>query len=266
MSAGALANALKEFELALDDLSSNLDFIQAASHLRPRLKDMLHWQLMDGGAKTLATTFLRQTGSQESVLYRGMVVSLSGAFEQFVRRIIRDGILILSGTGVSYDSLDEAIKKENFYRSGIALGTVHEPLDYLELDYESLAKNLGTCFGGSAQATLNAEAFAIFLPIVSPKNLADAFRRIGVNINWDQFGAVAAMQKALGKKGSRETAKAVEEYLQRFGQMRNKIAHTGSSGIVVTESDFEQLLSFFRIFGRAMAQVVESDLAKRQRG
>jgi hypothetical protein len=40
------------------------------------------------------------------------------------------------------------------------------------------------------------------------------------------------------------------------------MAHSGSSGVVVTELDFEQLLQFFRVFGRTFAQVAETGLAK----
>jgi hypothetical protein len=257
-----LADAVKEFDLALDDLSSIFDFVRSAIRLRPRLNDMLRWEVLGTEEKALADRFLGQRTAEESLLYRGMVVSLAGAFEQFIRRIVRDSVAAISGKGANYDLLDASIKKENFYRTGLALGTVHEPLDYLDLNYESLAKNLGTCFTGSAQALLNAEAFAIFLSIISPKNLEDALRRVGVILKWDDLGRVEEIQNALGQKGTRDTAKAVEASLKRFGQMRNKIAHSGSSGVVVAESDLEQLLQFFRPFGRALATIVETDVAK----
>lgn len=257
-----LANALKEFELALEDLASNSEFVGAAGRLRPRLNEMLRWDSLDGDAKTLVRKFLDQRTAEESLLYRGMVISLAGAFEHFVRRVLRDSVLAISRSGVSYDALDEGIRKENFLRTGIALATINEPLDYLDLDYQSLAKNLATCVSGSPQVLLNADAFVIFLSIISPKNLADALRRVGVGLSWDNFGKVTAMQKVLDGRGSRETAKAVEDFLKRFGQLRNKIAHTGSTGIVVTESDFERHLEFFKVFSRVLVQMVEADLAK----
>ena len=258
-----LEDALKEFDLALDDLTSIFDFARSALRLRPRLNDMLSWGSMGTEEKSLARKFLDQRTADESLLYRGMVVSLAGAFEHFIRRILRDSVLEISGSGTSYEALDAVIKKENFYRTGLALGTIHEPLDYLDLNYESLAKNLGTCFTGSAQALLNAEAFAIFLSIISPRNLEDALGRIGVKLKWDDFGRVEEVQKALDLKGTRDTAKAVEANLKQFGKMRNKIAHSGSSGLVVTESEFERLVQFFRVFGRTLIGVVEFDLSKR---
>jgi RiboL-PSP-HEPN len=224
---------------------------------------MLDWKALDGEAKTLAHSFLKQRTAEESLLYRGMVISLAGAFEQFVRRLLRDSVQAISAGGVRYDTLDEHMKLENAYRTGIALQTIREPLDYMDLDYETLAKNLGTCFDGSAKAILNADAFSIFLSIISPKSLVDALRRIGMDLRWDDLGRVDALRDTLGKQDTRETAKAIEEFLKRFGQTRNKIAHSGNTGIVVTESDLEQLLKFFRAFAVALSAVVETQLSKR---
>jgi hypothetical protein len=259
-----LSDALKEFDLALEDLSSIFDFVRTAIRLRPRLNTMLRWGQLGTDEEQLAKKFLNQRTADESLLYRGMVISLAGSFEHFIRRILRDAVLAISASGTSYDSLDATIKKENLYRTGLALGTVHEPLDYLELNYESLAKNVGTCFAGSAQVLLNAKAFAIFLSIISPKSLEDALRRIGVTLRWDDFGRIGEVQETLGSKGTRETTKAVEAQLRQFGKTRNKIAHSGSSGVVVTESDLERLLQFFRAFGRTLTRIVEADLSKRK--
>jgi HEPN superfamily RiboL-PSP-like protein len=262
MAPAILASALKEFELAIDDLASSFEFVRAAARLRPRLTDMLYWQNMDGEAKALATAFLRQGAAEASLLYRGLVISLSGAFEHFVRRIVRDSVTAMNKAKAHYDALDDALKKQNAYRTGIALQTIFEPPDYLDLDYEILSKNIGTCFVGSKQPVLNAEAFTIFLSIISPEKLVDAFGRTGVKVQWDALGRIPAMRTVLEKKDTRETAKALQEFLKRFGQTRNKIAHTGSSGVVVTEADFDQLLMFFRTFGRALTSVLEAELAK----
>ncbi len=262
MPAGILANALKEFELAIEDIASSFEFVRAAARLRPRLGDMLHWAILDVEAQRLATTFLQQSAAQESLLYRGLVISLAGAFEQFVRRIIRDSVSAVGKAAALYDNLHENLKRQNLYRTGIALQTIFEPLDYLDLDYELLAKNIGTCFVGSKQPVLNAEAFAIFLSIISPDKLVDALERIHVKLQWDALGKVPELRNALEKKDTRETAKALQEFLKRFGQTRNKIAHTGSSGIVVAETDFDQLLKVFRVFSRALTSVVEVEIAK----
>ncbi len=261
MPAVSLTNALKEFEASLDDFDSNLRFVSTANRLRPRLGGNLQWPGMAPDAKKLVESFLRGV-AEDSVLYRGLVVSLFGAFEQFVRRILRDGVAAVGTNLSSYDSLHDGLKKANMYWTGKALQTIFEPVEYLQLEFDILSKNVGTCFAGSKQATLNADAFAIFVSILTPSSLTETLKRISVELQWDEFGKVSELQKALGEKGTRETTKAVENFLKRFAQMRNKIAHTGSSGIVVNQSDVEQLLIFFRAFGRALARAVEKDLTK----
>ena len=263
MPSTTLANAVKEFELALDDLASNFEFVRlSAARLRPRLADMLNWKIMDVDAKALATKFLKQGAAQENILYRGLVISLAGAFEQFVRRILRDAVLNVNKSELPFDDLNDGLRRQNAYRTGIALQTIFEPLDHLELDYELLSKNIGTCWIGSKKPVLNADAFGIFLSVISPEKLSDALQRIGIRLQWDVLGKDSGVRNALKKEDARETAKALQEFLKRFGQTRNKIAHTGSSGIVVAETDFEQLLKVFRSFVRALTSFVEAKLVR----
>jgi len=194
-----------------------------------------------------------------------MVVILSGAFEQFVRRILRDSVSAINAAGRGYDALENIIKRHNVHKTGVALQTIFEPLDHLNLDYELLSRNLGTCFSGSTQAVLNADAFSIFSSAMSPEKIVEALKRIGVDLKWDSLGKLQAMQSVLEKGDTRETTKAIEEFLKWFGQTRNKISHTGSTGIVITESEFRQFLKFFRTFSSSLASVVETDLRKRHR-
>ncbi len=260
MAERILANALKEFEIAIDELTSNLEFVRVAKQLRPRLGDMLEWQRLNGESKKLATSFMGQRSMEESLFYKGMVVSLAGAFEHFIRRTLRDCILAINRARQKYDTLHEHIQKENIFRTGIALQTVFDPPDYLDLNYELLARNIGTCFSGSERVVLNADAFSIFVSIISPDKLTDALKRIGVKISWDDLGRTHEIRKVLEKDNTRETAKALQESLRNFARTRNKIAHSGSGGIVVTETDLEQLLRLFRTFAVALTSVIETAL------
>ncbi len=254
-----ISNAQKEFEAAMDDFAATFLFVVSASRLRPRLNSILRWEIVDPEGKALVDGFLKHA-SEETVIFRGLVVSVFGAFEELVRRILRDGILAINTRTSVYDAIKDHIRKGNVYWTGKALQTIYEPVDHLQLQFESLTRNIGTCFAGSQKSTLNADAFAIFLSIFSPQALSDALRRIGVKLQWDEFGRVVEFQEAAGQSSTRDTAKWVEESFKRFGQMRNKIAHTGSSGVLVSQSDFEQLLFFFRPFGRALIQIVEREL------
>lgn len=261
MAVAILSKALEEFTLALDDIGSSAEFVRAATRLRPRLNAMLDWNNMDAQARAFANAFLSQKGAQESILYRGLVIAVSGAYEEYVRRIVRDCVLALNKPGLEYDKLHDGLKKKNVFWTGMAMRTVFEPPDHLILDYELLSKNIGTCFGGSKQPVLNAEAFAVFLSVISPEQLVEALERIGVKLKWDVLGQIQELRDALNKKDTRETAKALKEFLKTFGQKRNKIAHTGSSGVVVTETEIDDILILFRIFATGLASAVEKELS-----
>src|SRR5260370_34301437 len=121
MPPGILANALKEFELAIEDIASSFGFVRAAARLRPRLGDMLHWDILDAEARKLATTFLQQSAAQESLLYRGLVISLAGAFEQFVRRMIRDSVSAMAKALALYATLHNPLNKHTLYSTHLPL-------------------------------------------------------------------------------------------------------------------------------------------------
>lgn len=258
----SLEDAAKEFEAALGEIRSNFEFVRTAEELRPRLEAMLNRQGMDTEAQKLAAAFLRQRTSEKAVLYRGLIIASAGAFEQFVRKILRDSIHLVNKSELPYDGLDQVLRKHNICRTGEALQTIFEPIEYLELDYDLLSKNVGTCFTGSKQPILNADVFAIFISVIAPEKLGKALERIGARVEWDFFGRSPALQKVFGTRGARETTKELQQFLKRFEQKRNKIAHTGTSGLLITEADLEQHLSVLGIFAPLLTSFVEARLKK----
>ena len=94
--------------------------------------------------------------------------------------------------------------------------------------------------------------------IISAEKVANVLECIGIKLQWNLLGKNTDLRRTFEKR--RYTARALQDYLKRFGQTRNRIAHTGCSGIVVTETDFERLLGIFRAFGRALTSFVHSDV------
>ena len=117
-------------------------------------------------------------------------------------------------TKVPYDKLDEEIRKQNILRSGMALRTIYEPPDHLDLDYDALCKNLGTCVAGSTQGLLNAEAFAALVSALSPEKVLEGLQRVGVHLEWDTLGAKQPLKDLLNKRETRETSKAIQDCLE----------------------------------------------------
>jgi hypothetical protein len=254
--------ALKEFNVALDEVARTLNFISSSAHLRPRLGSVVAWNGIKPEEKQMVQNFIQQKDVELGIVYRGFVILLAGNFEHFVRRLLHDAVSELNKLTSKYEDLHATIRLHNVYRSGQALATAAEPIDHFPVDYANVAKNLATCLSGSDQYILNAEAFTIHIMNTTPKNFIDAFRRVGISIEWNDLGQVKALRDALEKKDTAETANSTESFLRDFIRLRNRIAHTGTSGASITESEITQYMKVLRGFTVAVAQVVATKLEK----
>jgi RiboL-PSP-HEPN len=253
-------NALREFNATLDELDTSVSFLRAAVRLRPRLNDWLRWETMEADARELAIGYISQKSFESSAFYRGAVIVLSGAFEQLVRRLVQEYVVRVNESAKDYDSLSEAIKRQNTLRTGHALATVMEPLDHQAIDYTLLAKNIGTCLPGVTEFVLNAPAFTLFISSISPRHLEDVLKRVGIVFQWDEFGSDAALRQLFDERNTRPTAKATEDYLTNFITTRNRVAHTGSGGVIIQETEIEGFLKFFRAFSTRLIHVLNQRL------
>jgi hypothetical protein len=260
-------NSLKEFNATLDDLAGSLQFLKASSRLRPRLGNLLNWDTVgELDAKVLVDNYIKSKNVEPTAFYRGFLIVLAGAFEYLVRRLLAETILSINQAVVNFDELLPKVKIQNTIRTAEALRTISEPLDHLNFDFEELAVNLATCRSGATSFALNAEAFAIRITNVGPIHLFEIFERAGIKLTWDDFGKDPTLQALFEQKSTRPTSIAIEGFLDRFIKTRNRLAHTGSGGIIVTEDEIEVLLRFFGIFSTILARVVHSKLPKKRSG
>jgi hypothetical protein len=254
--------ALKEFNVALDEATLALKFVSSSVHLRPRLGGVVAWKNLNAEAQGMVQGFIQQKDVELGIVYRGFVILLSGNLEQIVRRLLQDAVSALNKTISNYEQLHDSIRLHNTFRSGQALATIAEPIDHFLVDYAKVAQNLATCASGTSSYTLNAEAFTIYVSNTTPKHVIDVFRRIGVSIEWNDLGQVKLLRNAFGKKDTAETARSIESFLFDFIRLRNRIAHTGSGGASVTESEIVFYIGVLRAFGEALAEVVTEKLEK----
>jgi RiboL-PSP-HEPN len=257
--------AVKEFNLALNELEASLAFLRTSTKLRPRLNGLLNWPVIEGEAKKLVTDFLNQKSVELGVQYRGMLVVLSGAFEQLVRRIVHEVVVTINTSVKNYDQLSEKVRMQNILRTGRVLTTIGEPPDHITVDYNKLAKQLATCIAGADTFTLNAEAFTLFISVVSPQHLTTVCDSVGVMVDWDDFGREKTFESMLETKGVHATGKAVADQLDKFTKLRNRFAHTGAGGMVVTDGEVESFIRFFRVFASTLAPLVARKLKSSQR-
>ena len=260
MPSPVFAPASREFKASLADVEENLRFVESAAWLRPRLGELLNWNGLTQETRIRCQSFMDQKDVQLDLIYRGMFVLIAGAFEQLIRRCLRDAVAQISTTSPRYVELDAELVRQNVMRTGKALATIFDPPAHFDLNYGQLCGNIGTCVETSESVSLNADAFALFFSTLTPTKLAEVLRRIGVTLDWNVIGRHSSVRAALDMKKTNETATAAQRYLKTFINNRNKLAHTGSGGISVSPTDLETSIKFFRGFVDALTEAMHSQL------
>lgn len=249
-----------QFSLALDELQGGVDFLRASSRLRPRLGPFVNWQAVVGDAKNLINDFLELKEVELSPHYRGMIVVLCGAFEEFVRRLVQDAVARINEKAAAFDDVPETVRIQNVHLTGRALLAAKDPPDHIAIDSTTLASGLSTCVSGAVEFKLNAEAFSLFITNLTPSHLDTVCRSFGVEIDWDFIGGLATFEALFGTTGARATGKQAAARLKQFVSLRNRIAHTGAGGITVSDMDVEDYIKFFRAFAPRLVTYVEGKL------
>lgn len=258
-------DALRELDATLGDVRSTLRFVKAAAHLRPRLGKMGAWDGLDPDSVRAVQAYVDEKAFQPDTTYRGLYIVLYGALEQFARRLIRDAIVLIDATVGGFDDLDERLKIQNVYRTGQALATIGDPPDHMNLDYEELCRRIGTCIKGSSSFCLNADAFSLFYSNLTPARLEDVLNRLGIKANWDVFGGNADLKVLVGRTKTRDAAKAIRRRLSEFTRTRNRLAHNGSAGVIITDVDVEETMEFLKLFSKSLADLVDKELPRRRK-
>ena len=257
--------SLREFDAAIAEIRAYVNFASAANHLRPWAGRMVDWNTLDADQRTALTGFVSQKDYHVEVGFNGVMVSLAGTFEQFVRRLIRDGIIWINKSIIQFEKLQEPLRHQNLFLSGRALATVHEPPAEITYDYELLCKNLGTCRAAGGALVLNADAFAVGISNTHAKRIDESLLRIGVEIDWDVFGRNTTLQRLLGETRVRDTANQTQMWLKEFIVTRNRIAHSAVGGIQISETQLTTAIDVLAAFAPTLAQAVEEVLKKNQK-
>lgn len=257
------ARALTQFRVVIEDVESNIRFLRLSTKLRPRLNDIIRWETVEPPESRLVQEFLAQKDAQPELIYRGMLTLIAGGFEELVRNLVEETVEVINDSAKSYRDLSEAIKIQNMIRTGKVLAAIGEPPDHLTIDVEALCRNIGSCVGDSESFRLNAAAFSFFIYSISATHLEEIFERFGIAINYDELCNVEPIRKVFGTTDARETSKEVKEYIRRFIQKRNRISHTGSGGVTVSDVDVGQFVDFFSAFSERLVTYLAQQLRKR---
>lgn len=251
--------ALDELNARITDLKADLTFVALAAQLRPRIGDVIQWQVA-GNVLDLVKQFMNAKSSRPEGVYGPLLVRLLAAFERYLRLLIVQSVEQHASGAPTYDELSESLSQRNIVLTGRVLATIDVPRDHLALDVESLISNLATCKRGSGSFRLNAQAFSATVTGASPAILERTLQYVDVSGCWDGVGANASLAKLLQTKGTRATGDRARERLRELWRWRNHLAHGGDEEIALTELQLREAIDFVHAFGTALDVAVRKSV------
>lgn len=248
---------VRVFHAAAAEIRDNVQFMQRAARLRPRLNNCLQWEMLSDELKKLNQDFMN-AGLAEIPFLEGQLLRLAACFEEFLRGVIVESVSVLNVGAGRLDAVDGKMVMRNRYWCGRALARIYTPLEHLTFDYGALCTEVGTCTSAAGQVQFSPRAWSMGVSSMGKEGVEAVFDLFGAKWNWDALGKDDRLKKLLGSKKSRETGEKTQVWLEDIRKKRNAFAHAGTGGPGI---DAEYVLSREQFLQR-LAEVLAGELAK----
>jgi len=258
-----IVDPTKELEAQLSEIELIAKFVSRAITLRPRLNRVIDWDSVATYDRSLVTEFLDLRGANEGALLNSLLVVCYGTFEKFVVELIVRLIESINRSCKDIANVPISILNENIYWTGRILQTVKTQKNLREYNYVELAEGLSTCSVEKSKFTLNAACFAYEAGIMNSRNLEKLFGRVGVSINWDEFGTNDDLICILGASGTRDCSKKLRKTLDELVIVRNIVSHTGGQNIARDVNEVLNYTALLRTFCILLALSIGSQVDKK---
>jgi hypothetical protein len=246
----------RQLNAAMAELGLTAEFARTAFRLRPRLNPMLSWGILQDDDKGLVQNFLDGGGANQAAFFNGLSLVAYGVYENFVVELVGRSALVMARHAGRFD--EYPLCDEHIFRTGQALRSI-KGRRREGFDYFLLAKNLATCVPGNQAFTINHHVFADDRGSMDVDQIDNLFKRLGLDLDWDRFGAVPDLQDLLGRSGTRNCTNETKRFLNSAVAVRNKIAHTGT-GDVDAGMGVHKLMRFYPIFLAVLVTTVGHSL------
>jgi hypothetical protein len=246
----------------LSDIEAITKFIHGANQISTHSGELLSFVAGSARHRELLEEFRRQRSVDTNLLYQGLYGQLYASFEWFIRTLIVRYVEELSRLFPSYSQLEGRSGdplKHNYYHTGAAMQQIFGNRTNVGIDFQMLAKNIGSALPDSTAVVLNSTAFALFIGILDSSEIERALKRIGIeNVFWDRIAREASVQRFFGETRTRRTTHLMKEFLDQFIRRRNNICHKGDGIEPVSSEDIIRHAGFLKTFGGCLIQTLET--------
>jgi RiboL-PSP-HEPN len=244
----------------LSEIEAITKVIHSANQISTHLGDLLSFVAGSAQHRQLLEEFRRQRNVDTNLLYQGLYVQLYASFEWFVRTLIIRYVEELCRLFPSYSELEGRVGdplKHNYYHTGAAMQQIFGNRTNVRIDFQTLAKNIGSALPDSTAVVLNSTAFALFIGILDSSEIEKVLKRIGIErAFWDRIARESSAQRFFGETRTRRTAHLMKDFLDQFIKRRNNICHKGDSIEPVSSEDIIRHAEFLKIFGGSLIQTL----------
>ena len=208
---------------------------------------------MRGDLKADLGRALNLKDASESVLYRGLMLQLYGAFERLVSDLAEAVLAIVQSKTTKYSDLDEGLRNSHTVGSARLLTKLHDKtINGVPFDFISLQTNMAACFTNASQYRLSADAFTALLGVCTPDRVDWVFETLQLGKAFDDaLGRDPGIKSWARKAGAREAFTLARNQLNETVRLRNQIAH-GTADPQVLDTDVKDTASFLLALGRAL--------------
>lgn len=248
-----------EAEAAIAEIHDAVLLITTRQQILANALQLFNYENQNSYTKSVRERFFATKKISADSIYRGLFIQLGSVFEHFVRRCMEEVLDVYIKKAEKFEDLPESIISKNMFYSGIALQTIHEGISGRRLNYEEIARKLGTCFKGNEKFEINKNCFTLFIGNCTSKHVKDLFSSVNVNGHiWAEIGKQKFLQTYFGTRGAKETEKLTISALDEYIRIRNGIVHRGELYKTVTENDTIERSNFFVALCRSISGYLSS--------
>lgn len=234
--------ALTVFSDQLEQIRATLAFLDKASAAKLSAPAVINW----GGPPSEVDAVRELIASQSyprQLLWNACYISSVAAFEEFVASALGAAMVGKAEHVQTFGDLGDGFSRLHMRATGSLLRRAdNPPAQYRGLSFDDVCKKLGTCYPESTVFKLNTEAVCLEMDLLTLDRPVKLLMGLDFIAGWDDLGDVQALQKVFNLEGkTRDTSKALREYLAAMSEQRHRIAHTGSASDVSLQSLEEHL-------------------------
>jgi hypothetical protein len=254
--AGPASTSLAVFDDHLSRIETGLNFVMTALSAKKNAPTVINWGA-DRYALNEMKSFLAVEVYPEELLYNTNYLSSVAAFEEFLRKSLASAILASVTKLKNFDELDTKLQDLHMKATGRLLARrSNPPQQLIGLNFFDLCRRIGTCIPGGTKFEINAEALCLLDDSMALESFIETLNLFGYQLSFDTLGADPAIGTALRTAGTRETSKALVNFVKDMVRQRNRIAHTGTTSSEVT---YEILTDHIRVL-RTLAIAIAANL------